>query len=149
MGASTCCSRPVSRVLYGSVFCKRISNRFPSFILSQHHCGDRTTYPPASDEQPLLPVYMVFQPIRCTASGVAIGTGELLPRLFTLTPLLQNVKPGRLFSVTLLYPHGYLPVRKHGALCCPDFPSRFSLRKSGTMERPAAMQRYEKRKSGY
>jgi len=27
---------------------------------------------------------MVFQPIRCTAPGVAIGTGELLPRLFTL-----------------------------------------------------------------
>ena len=28
----------------------------------------------------------------------------------------------RSFSVTLLYPHGYLPVRKYGALCCPDFP---------------------------
>jgi len=33
----------------------------------------------------------------------------------------------RLFSVTLLYPRGYLPVRKHGALCCPDFPFRISL----------------------
>lgn len=28
---------------------------------------------------------MVFQPIRCTASGVATGTGELLPHLFTLS----------------------------------------------------------------
>jgi len=29
---------------------------------------------------------MVFQPIRCTASRVATGTGELLPHLFTLIP---------------------------------------------------------------
>jgi hypothetical protein len=27
---------------------------------------------------------MVFQPIRCTAQGVATVTGELLPHLFTL-----------------------------------------------------------------
>jgi hypothetical protein len=62
---------------------------------------------------------MVFQPIRCTAPDVAIGTGELLPHLFTLTLRLLS---GRLFSVTLLYPHGYLPVKKYGALRCPDFP---------------------------
>lgn len=35
---------------------------------------------------PFKPVYMVFQPIRCTASCVATGTGELLPPLFTLIP---------------------------------------------------------------
>lgn len=28
----------------------------------------------------------------------------------------------RFFSVTLLHPHGRLPVRKCGTLCCPDFP---------------------------
>ena len=73
--------------------------------------------------------------MRRTAPEVAFRTGELLPRLFTLvTPVAR-----RLFSVTLLYPRGYLPVRKHGALRCPDFPSRFP----GTMEQPAAVQRYK------
>lgn len=28
----------------------------------------------------------------------------------------------RFFSVTLLCPHEHLPVKKHDALCCPDFP---------------------------
>ena len=32
------------------------------------------------------PVYMILQPMRCTASGIATGTGGLLPHLFTLTP---------------------------------------------------------------
>jgi len=31
-------------------------------------------------------VYMVLQPIRCTAADVTIRTGALLPHLFTLTP---------------------------------------------------------------
>jgi hypothetical protein len=106
----------------------------PSFILSQHCWYDPTTYPPATDEQSSKPVYMVFQPIRRTAPDVTAGTGELLPHLFTLSPARM---PGWSFSVTLLYPHGYLPVRKHGALCCPDFPSRVT----GTMGQPAAMQR--------
>ena len=72
------------------------------------------------------PVYMILQPIRCTATIVANSTGELLPRLFTLTP--KNISPKRkkmskrLFSVTLLCPHEQLPVRKYGALRCPDFP---------------------------
>ncbi len=70
--------------------CKPGSVWFPSFILSRHHWRDHTTYPPASDEQPLKPVYMVFQPIRCTASGIASGTGELLPRLFTLIPSARD-----------------------------------------------------------
>ena len=41
----------------------------------------------------------------------------------TFSPL-PRPKPRRLFSVPLLYPCGYLPVRKDGALCCPDFPPR-------------------------
>ena len=130
------CSWPVSRFLYGFDIYKRKYNRFPSFISTWYHYHALTTYPPASDEQPLTPVYMVFQPIRCTAHSVATTTGKLLPHLFTLIPILL-VKSGRLFSVTLLYPRGYLPVRKHGALCCPDFPSRVL----GTMEQPAAVQR--------
>ena len=42
----------------------------------------------------------------------------------TFSPLSRHVMSGWLFSATLLYPHGYLPVRKYGALCCPDFPFR-------------------------
>jgi len=89
--------------------------------LSRHHWRDHTTYPPASDEQSSAPVYMVFQSMVCTASGVTAGTGELLPLLFTLSATLL---PWWFFSVTLTYPRGYLPVRKHGALYCPDFPFR-------------------------
>jgi len=33
---------------------------------------------------------MVSQPIRCTDSGVTTGTGELLPRLFTLIRQLAD-----------------------------------------------------------
>ena len=66
-------------------FLQEISEPFPSFILSMHHCMDHSTYPPASDGPPSAPVYMVFQPIRCTAPCVATKTGGLLPRLFTLT----------------------------------------------------------------
>lgn len=51
------------------------------------------------------------------AGSVTQTAGELLPHLFTLIPLTE-----RLFSVTLLPPLGDLPVKKHDALCCPDFP---------------------------
>ena len=60
---------------------------------------------------------MVLQLVRRTATPVAQDTGGLLPHLFTLIPRTE-----RLFSVTLLYPFEYLPVRKHDALRCPDFP---------------------------
>lgn len=66
-------------------------------------------------------VYMVLQLVRRTAVTVARNTGGLLPHLFTLIPRME-----RLFSVTLLYPHEYLPVRKHNALRCPDFPLSFT-----------------------
>ena len=67
-------------------------------------------------------VYMILQPIRRTASYVTIQTGELLPHLFTLTLFRKKTEFQRLFSVTLLCSHKQLPVRKYGALCCPDFP---------------------------
>ena len=41
---------------------------------------------------PCLPVYLALQLIGCAASGVAIGAGGLLPRLFTLT---RSRSPGR------------------------------------------------------
>jgi hypothetical protein len=101
------CSRPVSRVLYGSGFSTRIKNRFPSFVLSCHHWHDHTTYPPATDEQSLKPVYMVFQPIRRTAPGVATGTGELLPHLFTL--VRRSFSEGE--PCIILQPDGYFLLR--------------------------------------
>lgn len=60
---------------------------------------------------------MTLQPIRRTAFYITIKPGELLPRLFTLTERIR-----RFFSVTLLYPHEQLLVKKYGALCCPDVP---------------------------
>jgi len=54
-----------------------------------------------------------------TAEDVATPAGALLPHLFTLTR-----RNGRLFSVTLIRTFTRLPVKKHGALCCPDFPPR-------------------------
>ena len=83
-------------------------------------------------------IYMTLQPIRRTAPLVAKRDGELLPRLFTLTggsPLR------RFFSVTLLKPCGLLPVRKYGALCCPDFPHA-SRRRRAADWRTARVQRY-------
>ena len=67
---------------------------------------------------PLLPVYLALQHMGCAASGVAIGAGGLLPHLFTLT----SPKERRSFSVTYPRRRRRLPVRKHAALCCPDFP---------------------------
>ena len=67
------------------------------------------------------PIYMTLQPIRRTASSIAGRPGELLPHLFTLTGQAR-----RFFSVTLLCPHEQLPVRKYGALCCPDVPLTYT-----------------------
>jgi len=118
------CSRPVSRVLFGSGFCKRVKNRFPSFIWSCHCWQDHTIYPPATDEQSLMPVYMIFQPMRCTASSVTKGTGELLPRLFTLSPDV-SVSDGffllHFYTLADIYPLGSM------ALCVARtfLPRRF------------------------
>ena len=64
---------------------------------------------------------MALQPVRRTADDVATITGALLPHLFTRSPL-RRIKTRWSFSVTLLSPFKDLPAKKHGALCCPDFP---------------------------
>jgi len=61
---------------------------------------------------------MALQLMGWTALPVTRQTGELLPHLFTLTPAYR----GGYFLFHWPYPCGYLPVRKHDALCCPDFP---------------------------
>ena len=65
------------------------------------------------------PVYMTLQPIRRTVPPYSDGGGELLPRLFTLT---ERSAPGGSFLLRLLCRRRQLPVKKDGALCCPDFP---------------------------
>src|ERR1700742_3440288 len=63
--------------------------------------------------------YLVFQLLRFTAIPVARKSRELLPHVFTLTP----VNRGGIFSVALAVAGcRRLPVRKQDALCCPDFP---------------------------
>jgi len=78
--------RPVSRVLSRCGILQEDYASVPSFILSRSRLRDRTTYPPARASSPRTPVYMVFQPIRCTARDVTTATGELLPHLFTNSP---------------------------------------------------------------
>jgi len=106
-------SRSVSRVLY--FICIK------AFViyLEQMSPFASSNLPPDIGRATLhASVYVILQPIRRTALNVATQTGELLPHLFTLTPK----KSKRLFSVTLLCSHKQFPVRKYGALRCPDFP---------------------------
>jgi hypothetical protein len=51
---------------------------------------------------------------------------ELLPHVFTIA-VFCKMELRLLFSVALAVSEIYrsLPVRKYGALCCPDFPPRF------------------------
>ena len=76
---------------------------------------------------------MVFQPIRCTASGVTAGTGELLPRLFTL---IHQLADGyfllHYYTLADIFPLGNM------VLCV----ARTFLRINDTaMKQPAAMQK--------
>ena len=64
----------------------------------------------------LAPVYTTLQPIRRTAFRIPAEPVGSYP---AFSPLPEN---RRLFSVTLLCPCGQLPVKKYGALRCPDFP---------------------------
>jgi hypothetical protein len=104
---------------------RETSGHLPSFILAIHHCMAHTTYPPAV-RAVLWPVYMVFQPIRCTAYDVAITTGELLPHLFTLAFVCAQADvrhyPG--------FPRRSRPERSRGAVffCYTTIPSRISSR---------------------
>jgi len=64
-----------------------------------------------------LSLYLDLQPIRFTPSECRHPMRELLPRVFTLT-----LSGGIFFCGTVCCPRGHLPVKKYGALCCPDFP---------------------------
>lgn len=51
--------------------------------------------------------------------SVPVSPRERVSSYLAFSPLLLSQ---RLFSVTLLHSREWLPVRKYGALCCPDFP---------------------------
>ena len=104
--------------------------RLPSFIWDQHHCWPLSTYPPgigratltATAGAALLPVYLVFQPIRFTLMLHCCNKAWALTPRFHPYPETS----GRYIFCGTCCSHGVqpqdLPVRKYGALCCPDFP---------------------------
>ena len=87
-----------------------------SFIYDCGHPQPPATYPPTSDEQPLI------VGIHGLATHETYSRGVLLPSRWALTPPSHPYPCGRLFSSTLLYPHGYQAVNLRGALRCSDFP---------------------------
>ena len=87
-----------------------------SFIYYDNHLPSLATYPPTLDEQPLI------VGIHGLATHETYCRGVLLPSRWALTPPSHPYPYGRLFSSTLLYPHGYQAVNLRGALCCSDFP---------------------------
>jgi len=122
--------RPVSRVLWRCVSCERILHR--ARHLSCRAIADAVIRPtPRLGRAALGRRYTwSFNP-----SGVRLPMSPPGPvsSYLTFSPLTRGA--GLFFSVTLLYPFGYLPVRKDGALCCPDFPPRCL--RIGTTDRPA------------
>ena len=90
---------------------------FLSFIQAAGHPAALTAYPPASDEQPLvagihgLSTHQVYSP------------GCHHPDWWALTPPFHPYPVVREGYFLLHYcASRHLPVRKNGALRCPDFP---------------------------
>ncbi len=93
-----------------------------SFLYAYSHPQAEATYPKTWTSSPFGPCgpassYLVLQPIRFTPPKCHHPMRELLPRVFTLTSVEAVI-----FCGTCCYPKGHLPVRKYGALRCPDFP---------------------------
>ena len=100
----------ISRVLY-------LAEARPlSFIYDDNHLPPPATYPPTSNEQPLI------VGVHGLATHETYCRGVLLPSRWALTPPSHPYPCGRSFSSTLLYPHGYQAVNLRGALRCSDFP---------------------------
>src|SRR5690606_31748773 len=113
---------PISRILYSD------KPELLSFILACHHWQAPAAYPlrfpptggMEASNSPVSATYLALQPPGFTAMYVTIQSRGLLPHVFTLTPINRS----GLFSVALSVSASWrtLPVRKRGALCCPDFP---------------------------
>lgn len=90
-----------------------------SFISDLRRRRPLSTYPPGRTSSPQAPVYLVFQPIRFTPAGIADGG---VSSYLAFSPLPFDKLRAVIFCGTCCCPCGHLPVKKYGALCCPDFP---------------------------
>ncbi len=119
----------VSRVLYPPC------GGPPSSIWPTRHHVDLATYPPTPScfggtgvPCPCIsgrPVYMVFQRVGFTK--LPCSHTALVSSYLTFSPLPppcggSAVSLSAALSVAVPFPVRPLPVRKHAALCCPDFP---------------------------
>ena len=103
----------------------------PPSIWDPPHGGPLSTYPPGSDGPPLsrpkagTPAYLVFQPVGFTkldrSRGTLVGS---YPTFSSLPPSFDSSAVSLSVALSMAPPSPVvpLPVRKHGALCCPDFP---------------------------
>lgn len=110
------CSRAISRVLY---LCY---HRCLSLIYTLCHHNALSFHPPTGHslgQATLSRWYTRTFSSRCAQPVCHHTAGQLLPNLLTLT---SNHSQRRLFSSTLINPHGFLPIKKRDALCCSDFP---------------------------
>ena len=83
--------------------------------------GIRARDPIRSEER--TPVYMVFQPVGFTKPPMSPPALVSSYLTFSSFPALRRVVSlSAALSVTAPFPGTPLPVRKHGTLCCPDFP---------------------------
>ena len=82
-----------------------------------------------------MPVYAVFQPIRCTAPGVTVGTGELLPHLFTIIPTSRD-------CYFLLHYYTLSDIFPLGRMVLSVARTFLPGTNVGATDRPAMLQRY-------
>ena len=80
-------------------------------------------YPPATGEPPLnAGILDLATHQACGTVGRPTARWALTPPFHPCRCLEVSETVRRLFSVTLLCGRPQLPVKKHGARCCPDFP---------------------------
>lgn len=95
------------------------------------------------------PVYLAFQPIRFTRAGCHQPEPWALTPHFHPYPVMINHDKTVIFCGTCCFRRlQNLPVRKYGALCCPDFPLLVFRPKATehvafTVKRPKLIQKYK------
>ena len=116
----------VSRVLFSAPTRRGVC---PPFVWSRCRQRDRSTYPPGPGEPPFNPPcggcswpIWSFSPRGLPCRAACAERGGLLHHRFTLAPTSRGGLFSVALSVTSPSPVMPLPVRKRGALRCPDFP---------------------------
>ena len=107
------------------------ATKAPPSIWDHAHARPRSTYPLGSSGPPLsrprtgAPAYLVFQPVGFTklprSHAALVGS---YPTFSSLPPSCDGLAVSLSAALSMAPPSPVvpLPVRKHGALCCPDFP---------------------------